>query len=192
VRPSARSWSSAARRRALGSGPNLPGARRRDGSRRVDPAVAEAEPSVSSVLESPERAALPGSRDDGEAIMELVTKLAWLLLGLIHLPPAGVLVSPGLLASLYGVDPAGDLGLLMRHRGALFLAVAAASSLAAFDPPARRALSVVVALSVLGFLALYLAARAPAGPLRTIAIADALALVPLAWVIVAAWRPVAA
>jgi hypothetical protein len=124
--------------------------------------------------------------------MEITTKLAWGLLALAHLSPAAVAFVPSLVERLYGVSPAGDLGVLIAHRGALFLAIVAACVLAAFDPPARRALSVVVAISVIGFLALYLRAGAPSGPLRTIAIVDAATLLPLALVVVAAWRPQAA
>ena len=124
--------------------------------------------------------------------MEITTKLAWGLLALAHLSPAAVTFAPSLVEQLYGVSPTGDLGVLIAHRGALFLAIVAACVLAVFDPPARRALSVVVAISVIGFLALYLRAGAPSGPLRTIAIVDAATLLPLALVVVAAWRPQAA
>jgi hypothetical protein len=44
----------------------------------------------------------------------------------------------------------------------------------------------------MGFLVLYLRAGAPSGPLRTIAIVDAATLLPLALVVLAAWRPQAA
>jgi len=71
-------------------------------------------------------------------------------------------------------------------------AVVAACVLAAFDPQARRALGVVVGISVIGFLFLYFQAGAPSGPLQKIAIVDAAVLLPLALVIVAAWRPQAA
>jgi hypothetical protein len=124
--------------------------------------------------------------------MEITTKLAWGLLALAHLSPAAVTFAPSLVEQLYGVSPTGDLGVLIAHRGALFLAIVAACALAVFDAPARRALGVVVAISVIGFLVLYLRAGAPSGPLRTIAIVDAAALLPLAFVLVAAWRPQAA
>jgi hypothetical protein len=124
--------------------------------------------------------------------METATRMAWGLLALAHLSPAAVAFVPSLVERLYGVSPTGDLGVLIAHRGALFLAIVAACVLAVFDPPARRALGIVVATSVIGFLVLYLRAGAPSGPLRTIAIVDAVALLPLAFVIVAAWRPQAA
>ncbi|MFN9091535.1 MAG: hypothetical protein ACK5V0_08590 [Alphaproteobacteria bacterium] len=121
--------------------------------------------------------------------METTVRMAWGLLALAHLSPAAVAILPSLVERLYGVSPTGDLGVLIAHRGALFLAIFAACVLAVFDPPARRALGIVVATSVIGFLVLYLRAGAPSGPLRTIAIVDAAALLPLAFVIVAAWRP---
>lgn len=124
--------------------------------------------------------------------MEIATKLAWGLLAMAHLSPAAVTFAPSLVERLYGVSPAGALGVLIAHRGALFLAIVAACALAAFDAPARRALTVVVAISVIGFLVLYLRSGTPSGPLRTIAIVDAAALLPLAFVTMAAWRPHAA
>jgi hypothetical protein len=126
------------------------------------------------------------------SMMEITTKLAWGLLALVHLSPAAAALAPSLVERLYGVSPTGDLGVLIVHRGALFLAIVAACVLAVFDPAARRALGVVVAISVIGFLVLYLRAGAPSGPLRTIAIVDAAALLPLAFVLVAAWRHQAA
>jgi hypothetical protein len=124
--------------------------------------------------------------------MDTITKLAWGLLALTHLSPAAVVFAPSLVERLYGVSPTGDLRVLIAHRGALFLAIVAACVLAAFDPPARHALGVVVAISVTGFLGLSLRAGAPSGPLRTLAIVDAAALLPLALVVVAALRPQAA
>lgn len=121
--------------------------------------------------------------------MEMATKLAWGLLALAHLSPAAVVFAPSLVERLYGVSPAGDLGVLIAHRGVLFFAIVAACVLAAFDPQARRALGVVVGISVVGFLLLYLQDGAPSGPLRKIAVVDTAALLPLAFVIISAWRP---
>jgi hypothetical protein len=50
----------------------------------------------------------------------------------------------------------------------------------------------VVTISVAGFLWLFVAAGSPRGALRTIAIVDAIAMVPLAWILLQAWRPSAA
>lgn len=120
--------------------------------------------------------------------MEVVVKAAWALLALAHLSPSAVAAFPSLTQRLYGVEAAGDLGVLLAHRGALFLAIVFACICGVFDPAARRALSVVVATSVIGFLIIFALAGAPSGPLRQIAIVDAVALLPLAIVIISAWR----
>jgi len=120
--------------------------------------------------------------------LELVVKLAWGLLGLLHLPPAAVLASPGLVRRLYGVAPEGDIGLLLTHRGALFLAVAVGCVFAVFDPGSRRLAALIATISMAGFLVLYGQAGWPPGPLRAIAIADAAALPVLAFAAWAAWR----
>lgn len=80
---------------------------------------------------------------------------------------------------MYGVDGSGPLGVILIHRGVLFLAVACVSVLAAFNADARIAAMLVMSISVLGFLIAYAIARAPKR-LRTIAIIDAIALIPLA------------
>ncbi len=121
--------------------------------------------------------------------MELLTKIAWGLLALVHVAPAAVLLRPSLAQQLYGVSPTGEAGVLIIHRGALFLAIVALAVWAAFDDGARRAASLAVAISVIGFLIVYWRAGMPAGALRTIAIADMIAIVPLAFVVFAAWKP---
>lgn len=120
--------------------------------------------------------------------MELSIKGAWLSLAAVHALPAAAAVVPGLVTRLYGVDADGPVAVLLVHRGALFLAVLAAALFAAIDPGARRACSVVVGISVVGFLAVYAHAGMPPGALRTIALVDAAALLPLAHATAAAWR----
>ncbi len=120
--------------------------------------------------------------------MEHITKLAWALLALIHLAPAAVFFLPHLTQKLYNIDANGDLGVLITHRGALFLAIVAACLAGTFDPEARKAVSIVVAISVISFLWLYVRAGMPTGPLKTIALVDAIGLVPLLWVLWSAWR----
>ncbi|MEZ5960854.1 MAG: hypothetical protein R3C30_10590 [Hyphomonadaceae bacterium] len=108
--------------------------------------------------------------------------LAWLALVLVHTPPALATFSPQMRKRMYGVDEAGPLALLLAHRGVLFLAVASVCVLAAFYPQARVAAALVTSISVVGFLIGYLLAKSPQR-LRTIALVDALALVPLALVL---------
>lgn len=120
--------------------------------------------------------------------MEIWVRIAWAALALVHVMPAAVAAAPRLVDRLYGVPPGGDVGVLLVHRGFLFLAVLVAAAWAIFDPAGRRLATAVVAISIIGFLFVYLRAGAPAGPLRTIAVADAAALIPLAFVTLAAWR----
>jgi hypothetical protein len=120
--------------------------------------------------------------------VERLVTISWLLLAAVHAAPAAVLFAPDLVQRLYGVAAGGTPGLLIVHRGALFLAVLAVSLLAAFSADARRAASLVAGISVVGFLILYIRAGMPAGPLRTIAIVDTAALVPLLFVGYRAWR----
>jgi len=115
-------------------------------------------------------------------------KGAWLTLAAIHILPASVLIAPELVTTLYGVDQDGPAAALILHRGALFLAVMLAAGFAAFDPSSRRVCSIIVATSVVGFLGVYIQVGLPEGPLRTIALVDLSALLPLAMVMVAAWR----
>ena len=105
----------------------------------------------------------------------------------MHATPAAVLFSPGLVQKLYGVSGDGDMGIILAHRGALFLAVIAAAGYALVVPSARQTASPVAAISVIGFLIVYARAGMPVGPLRTIALADLIALVPLALVSIDAW-----
>ena len=71
--------------------------------------------------------------------------------------------------------------------GALFLAVVLACGYAAVEPTARRAATLVVAISVVGFLVVYVRADMPPA-LRGIAIADFAALGPLLFLLVSSWR----
>jgi len=131
---------------------------------------------------------VPTATEGKIKLMELFVKIGWGLLALVHAAPAAVLFAPDLTQRLYGVPPDGTAGLLLVHRGALFLAVVAVTLYAAAAPDARRAASLVVGISIVALLALYAKAGFPAGQLRTIAVADGLALLPLVLVAVAAWR----
>ena len=119
--------------------------------------------------------------------MERLVVVCWLILAAVHASPAAVLFKPSLTGMLYGVPPTGPTGLLIVHRGALFLAVFVVAVFAAFSPEARKAATLVVGISLVAFLAVYAMAGAPQGPLRTIAVVDALALLPLAYVTWSAW-----
>ena len=90
---------------------------------------------------------------------------------------------------LYDLSPKGDIGVLIVHRGALFLGIIVATLFATFDPSSRKVASVIAAISILGFLFVYARAGLPAGALRAIATGDLIALAPLAFVFAQAWRP---
>lgn len=106
--------------------------------------------------------------------------ICWLLVALVHLIPALALFRPGLITRLYGVAPGSPLFLLMHHRAALFFAVLVACVWAAFDPEGRKLATVIAAISMLSFLALYHSRGRPAA-LSTIALVDLIGLAPLAW-----------
>ena len=118
---------------------------------------------------------------------EAVTRICWAAIVAIHLYPSLPLVRPALVRRLYGVDDRGALGLLLSHRAALFAIVVVVAGWAIADPGVRGVASVVAAISMASFLALYARFGRPAGPLRTIAIVDAVGLAPLAWVTLQAW-----
>ncbi len=120
--------------------------------------------------------------------MESMVKVAWLALGALHVTPALVLVMPRLVERLYGVSPQGDPGVLLIHRGALFLAVMVATIWAVLDPKVRPLAAVIAGISMLGFLLVYARAGLPPGALRTIAWADVAGLAPLVFVCIDAWR----
>lgn len=120
--------------------------------------------------------------------MDRLVVVCWLVLAAIHASPAAVLLKPTLTETLYGVPPTGASGVLLVHRGALFLAVVVVALFAAFTLEARRTATLLVGISVIGFLLVYGIAGTPEGPLRTIAVVDALALLPLAIVSWKAWR----
>ena len=106
--------------------------------------------------------------------------ICWLLVGLVHLVPALALFRPALITRLYGVAPDSPVFLLMHHRAALFFAVLVTCVWAAFDPGGRKVATLVTAISMLSFLALYISYGRPAS-LGTIALVDLIGLVPLGW-----------
>jgi hypothetical protein len=115
--------------------------------------------------------------------LSMISLVCWLVLALVHMPPAAALFRPGLIRTLYGVDPGSETFLLLHHRAALFLSVSLVCGWAALHPEVRPLASVVVGLSLTSFLWLFIAAGGPSG-LRMIALADVVAL-PFA--VTAAW-----
>jgi len=121
--------------------------------------------------------------------MELWIKLSWLGVAAVNFMPSLVVFAPAMTQKLYGVDPTGDIGVLLVHRSIMFLTIVVLSIYAVFEPEARRVASIVAALSMVGFLLVYLRAGTPAGPLQSIALADLVGMVPLAVVVFFAWWP---
>jgi hypothetical protein len=114
----------------------------------------------------------------------MLDRIAWLLLALLHMPPALALVRPGMIETLYGVTRDAAAFPLVQHRAALFAAVFVICLWAMADPGVRRLACVACAISMLSFLLLYWTSGAPPA-LRVIALADLLLLPVLAY---AGWR----
>ena len=116
-----------------------------------------------------------------------MVRLAWFFLALIHALPAIALVRPSLLTTLYGVEPAAPAYALLWHRAALFAVVLLICCWAAFRHEVRQLAAIAVAISMLGFLAIYGVQGMPAN-LQTIAIADLIGLPALVFVAWSAFR----
>ena len=110
--------------------------------------------------------------------------ISWLVLAAIHAMPALAFFRPATLTTMYRIDSANPLFLLMQHRAALFVAVFLMCLWAAFDEGPRRAATMVVAISMLSFLGLYFLNGSPKA-LKTIATIDLIGLPFLAFV---AWK----
>lgn len=113
------------------------------------------------------------------------TSLAFAVVGAIHLMPIAPVFVPETLTRLYGVTP-GDstLLVLLRHRALLLALVGVLCLWASWSTPMRPAALLAAAINIAGFLGFYALYGNPTGALRTIAIADLIALPPLAF---AAW-----
>jgi hypothetical protein len=116
-----------------------------------------------------------------------LVQLAWLILLLIHATPALAAFSTRLRARMYGVSETPVLGLVLAHRGVLFLAVATACLVAGLHTPSRPLAALITAISVLGFLALYVLGGLPKA-LRPIALVDLVGVPPLVFVFYDAWN----
>lgn len=111
----------------------------------------------------------------------MVERICWVVLALIHAVPAAAGFSPGLLERLYGV-PRDDVAfLLLQHRAFLFAIVVLVCVWAAATPAVRPLAAVATGISMVSFLLIFHIAGMPP-PLRTIALADWLGMLPLAFV----------
>ena len=117
------------------------------------------------------------------------TALAFAVVGAIHLMPVAPVFVPETLSRLYGIAPSDStLLVLMRHRALLLALVGILCLWASWAPGVRPAALLAAAINVVGFLGFYALYGNPAGALRTIAIADLVALPPLVF---AAWMTLA-
>lgn len=113
------------------------------------------------------------------------TALAFAVVGAIHLMPVAPVFVPETLSRLYGIAPADTTMLvLMRHRALLLALVGILCLWAIWAPSVRPAALLAAAINIAGFLGFYAFYGNPAGALRTIAIADLVAVPPLGF---AAW-----
>lgn len=118
--------------------------------------------------------------------MNIVVTCCWAFLALLHLPPSLVLFNSSLIDKLYGVSSSGDIGALLMHRGLLFFTLVLATTWAIFSVEARPLVSLLLAVSILGFLLVYWRSGTPPS-LARIALADLIALGPLLLVCHQAW-----
>ena len=113
------------------------------------------------------------------------TALAFAVVGAIHLMPVAPVFAAGdAVAPLRHRAADSTLLVLMRHRALLLALVGLLCLWASWWAPVRPAALLAAAINVVGFLGFYALYGNPAGALRTIAIADLIALPPLAY---AAW-----
>jgi hypothetical protein len=117
------------------------------------------------------------------------TSLAFAVVGAVHLMPIAPVFVPETLSRLYGIAPSDStLLVLMRHRAVLLALVGILCLWSTWAPDVRPAALLAAAINVVGFLGFYALYGNPAGALRIIAIADLVAVPPLAF---AAWVTIA-
>lgn len=114
----------------------------------------------------------------------MVISIAFIALAVVHLLPVGPVFDPRALVRLYGVAPQdAALAALLRHRAVLLTIISVLCLWAAFAPGPRPAALLAATINIAAFLVMYALYGAPAGPLRTIALVDTVAIAPVA----AAW-----
>ena len=113
--------------------------------------------------------------------MRILTALALLTVGIIHLIPLSGVLGPEHLVRLYGAAPSDPSALiLMRHRAVLFGIVGGVCVLAAFKPALQWLALVLGSFSVISFLWLAWSTDGFNAHLQRVVVADVLALLCLA------------
>ena len=104
-----------------------------------------------------------------------------LIVALIHIIPISGVLGASQLEALYGVELSehGDLTLLMRHRAILFGILGGFFAYAAFVPGLQPLAFVAASVSVVSFLVLAAGVETIAPAIRTVIIADVVALLCL-------------
>lgn len=120
--------------------------------------------------------------------MERLIVMSWIALALLHAVPAVALFAPDMITRLYGASASGPIGVMLQHRAALFLCLCIIGLAATFQPEMRKVAVIVFAVSMTSFIILYGLDGWQPGPLRTIAIADGVGLLPLLIVANGAFR----
>jgi hypothetical protein len=113
----------------------------------------------------------------------MLAKWCWGMLAVIHIVPAFAAFRPSLLTKLYGVQSGSIAYLLLQHRAALFIGIFATCCWAIMRPESRQIAVILVGISMLSFLALFVAGERPS-QLRVIAIFD---LIGLPFLCIAGW-----
>ncbi len=113
--------------------------------------------------------------------MRILTALALLTVGIIHLIPLSGVLGPEHLVRLYGAAPSDPSALiLMRHRAVLFGIVGGVCVLAAFKPALQWLALILGSVSVVSFLWLAWSTGGFNAHLQRVVVADVLALLCLA------------
>lgn len=113
--------------------------------------------------------------------MRILTALALLTVGIIHLIPLSGVLGPEHLVRLYGAAPSDPSALiLMRHRAVLFGIVGGVCVLAAFKPALQWLALILGSFSVVSFLWLAWSTGGFNAHLQRVVVADVLALLCLA------------
>ena len=112
--------------------------------------------------------------------MRHVTRIALIIVAVIHLLPVAGVLGAAQLATAYGIDITGpDLEILMRHRALLFGIVAGLCLLAVFRPLYTTLALLVALASVVSFLVLAQIVGGYGEAIGRIVLADCIALAAL-------------
>lgn len=120
----------------------------------------------------------------------MILAAAFAVLGLLHILPGLVALTPARMVRLYGIDPEdGAMATLMQHRALMLGLIGALLLAAALWVSLRPAALCIGVASMAGFVAIAAGNRAARGPLLRIVIADLAGLAVAAAALVLMFRP---